>query len=186
MARPAAPREEIVDRLAEVFRHHGYEGASLKLLSDATGLGRSSLYHYFPNGKQDMASAVLERSDDWGLERLTPIMESDATPEEKIRRFANELDAFYRGGQQACLLELFVIGDAQALFGERVAARLTRIKRLFAAIACEAGLHPDEAARRSEEVLIGLHGALVVSRGLGDSGPFQRFLTALPHRLMGT
>ena len=36
---PAAliPKEEVLARLLEVFREHGYEGASLAVLSEATG-----------------------------------------------------------------------------------------------------------------------------------------------------
>ena len=59
---PAAlmSREEVVERLMRVVRRHGYDGASLAELSKATGLGKSSLYHYFPDGKDDMVRAVLE------------------------------------------------------------------------------------------------------------------------------
>ena len=67
MTKAPAPKADIVRKLADVFSRHGYEGASLKLLSQATGLGRSSLYHYFPNGKEDMASAVLSSADTWSL-----------------------------------------------------------------------------------------------------------------------
>ena len=37
--------------LAEAFRQYGFEGASLSMLSEATGLGNGSLYHFFPGGK---------------------------------------------------------------------------------------------------------------------------------------
>jgi len=47
--------ETILKGLAEVFRSKGYEGASLKDLSEATGLKKASLYHRFPNGKSEMA-----------------------------------------------------------------------------------------------------------------------------------
>lgn len=62
---PAALNEkekaEILDRLFVVFRDRGYEGSSLADLSQATGLGKSSLYHHFPRGKEQMAEAVLEQ-----------------------------------------------------------------------------------------------------------------------------
>ena len=68
---PAAllPRDEVVARILTVFRDFGFDGASLAELSKATGLGRSSLYHYFPGGKDEMAVAVLERIDTWMRER---------------------------------------------------------------------------------------------------------------------
>ena len=58
---PAAivPKDEVLDRLAQAFRENGYDGASIARLSEATGLGKASLYHYFKGGKQEMAAAVL-------------------------------------------------------------------------------------------------------------------------------
>src|SRR5689334_1226155 len=51
---PAASdaREHVLSQLGEVFRAHGYEGASLTLITEATGLGKGSLYNLFPRGKQ--------------------------------------------------------------------------------------------------------------------------------------
>jgi len=57
----AKEKAEIVGRLFIVFQDKGYEGASLADLSQATGLGKSSLYHHFPRGKEQMAEAVLEQ-----------------------------------------------------------------------------------------------------------------------------
>ena len=53
-------RQEVIERLMLVVRRCGYDGASLAKLSKATGLGKSSLYHYFPAGKDDMVRAVLD------------------------------------------------------------------------------------------------------------------------------
>ncbi len=58
MARSIAERADVLPQLAEVFRAHGYEGATLALISDATGLGKGSLYNFFPGGKQQMARAI--------------------------------------------------------------------------------------------------------------------------------
>ncbi len=183
MPAPQMPKEEIVDRLATVFREFGYDGASLKLLSDATGLGRSSLYHYFPNGKEDMAAAVLAKADDWGLERLRPIIDGTLPPEEKARRLATELSAFYQDGERACLLELFTIGNARDLFAEKVGQRMIGMGKIFQRIAEEAGVEADDAQVKAEEALIALHGALVVSRATGTNALFKRVLASLPDLL---
>ncbi|SDF04345.1 TetR/AcrR family transcriptional regulator [Thalassobaculum litoreum] len=185
MPRPAAPREEIVDRLGDVFRRHGYGGASLKLLSDATGLGRSSLYHYFPNGKEDMALAVLDSAERWMGDEVVPILESAASPQEKVRAVVAALDRFYLGGRRSCLLELFAIGDAREVFGPRVSQRLANLRSALAGIAREAGHPPDDATRRAEDAMIAIHGGLVVSRGLGDTTPFRRVLDGLEKTLIG-
>src|SRR5687767_6837809 len=59
MTKPVVDRADLLPLLAEVFRSHGYEGATLALISQATGLGKGSLYHFFPGGKAQMAADVL-------------------------------------------------------------------------------------------------------------------------------
>ena len=54
MTRDGSKREAAIAALAEVFRERGYEGASLAALSEASGLGKASLYHFFPKGKEEM------------------------------------------------------------------------------------------------------------------------------------
>jgi TetR/AcrR family transcriptional regulator, lmrAB and yxaGH operons repressor len=65
MARLVAERADTIAPLAEVFREHGYEGAGLALIGKATGLGKGSLYHFFPNGKEEMVRAVLGEIGQW-------------------------------------------------------------------------------------------------------------------------
>ncbi len=51
MRAPTVTRDEVIERLAGVFRSSGFERATLTELSRASGLQRSSLYHLFPGGK---------------------------------------------------------------------------------------------------------------------------------------
>lgn len=53
-------RDEIIVTLYDLFRRAGYDAVSIADISDATGLGKSSLYHHFPGGKPDMAEAVAD------------------------------------------------------------------------------------------------------------------------------
>ena len=50
MAKPVSERADLLPLISEVFRSHGYEGATLTLIGKATGLGKGSLYHFFPGG----------------------------------------------------------------------------------------------------------------------------------------
>lgn len=70
MAKTDAARGDILASLAEVFRAHGYEGATLARISDATGLGKGSLYNFFPGGKEQMADEVLAAIDRWFADNI--------------------------------------------------------------------------------------------------------------------
>ena len=185
MPSSALPKQEVLDRLMAAFRQFGYDGASLARLSKATGLGRSSLYHYFPNGKEDMAAAVLANAGARFEEMvLAPLRAGDAPPRERLARMATGLGAFYADGSAACLTDLFAIGDAGTLFRQRIGSRIQAFIGLLAAVAVEGGIDRETAEQRAEDALIAIQGALVLSRGLASPEPFRRVVSELPDRLL--
>ena len=51
MAKFVNERADVLPVLVEVFREHGYDGTSLSVIGERTGLGKGSLYNFFPGGK---------------------------------------------------------------------------------------------------------------------------------------
>src|SRR4051812_1232031 len=98
MAAQNLSREEVIDRILAAFRQYGYEGASLGRLSEVTGLGRSSLYHHFPNGKEDMATAALNSVAAWFSENVLAALEGNDPPKKRLKRFSAKLSEFYKDG----------------------------------------------------------------------------------------
>ncbi|HEX4251546.1 MAG TPA: TetR/AcrR family transcriptional regulator, partial [Pseudonocardia sp.] len=77
MPRPQSVQDdELLVRLAEVFRRTGFEGASLGALAEAAQLRRASLYHRFPDGKAQMAEVVLGRVEVLLGEVLEPMRDT--------------------------------------------------------------------------------------------------------------
>lgn len=185
MTSHALSREEMLDRIVATFRQHGYEGASLALLSEATGLGRSSLYHYFPNGKVDMANAALE----WVLACfdtlvLAPLRLSSMSPLNRLQLCAKGLTEFYENGTRSCLINLFSIGSAGVLFQSKLSDCSKALIQIFADTAQESGISAKEARRRGENALIDIQGALVLSRTIGSNAPFKRLIKEFPELLL--
>ncbi len=184
MPAPLLPRDEVVQRLTQVIREHGYDGATLSRMSQATGLGKASLYHYFPRGKEQIAEEVLARSGAWLEEHAIGPLREAGPPRARLERLGRALSTFYAGGESACLLDLLSVGGAGALFAQTIRASLGRMEAAIAGVRVEAGLAPDAAARRAEDALIALQGALVVSRAKNSTEPFRRVLADLPDRLL--
>lgn len=184
---PAAlmPKDEVLDRLTAAFREHGYEGATLARLSEATGLVRASLYHYFPDGKEGMARAVLERAGE-AMERevLAPLRDACGTPRERLAAMARGLDAFYCGGELSCLLGLFSAGVGRGPLGVPIRAALDGWVRAVAACAGEAGMGARVARERADDALAAIQGALMLGRVRGNTETFSRLIAELPDRLL--
>ena len=98
---------ETLDLIADIFRRHGFEGASLSRISAATGLGRSSLYHHFPSGKDDMARAAVARVEAlFGDAVIAPLVE-DGPPTARLARALDAVATLYDHGALGCLGEVF-------------------------------------------------------------------------------
>lgn len=177
-------RDSILDAITDVFRSSGFEGASLSLLSAATGMGRGSLYHHFRGGKEDMAVAVLERTDVRFQKVLEPLSETGSLPR-RIKRTAERLGDFYADGTAWCLVETLSLGSPPKAVSRRIAAALEAWIAAFAAAAKEAGATPKVARRRAERAVTGLQGGLILARATGHSGPFRAALAELPQTLAG-
>lgn len=177
-------KAEVIPQLMAVFQEYGYEGASITRFSEATGLKRASLYHYFPNGKEEMADAVLEYVTQALKENLLAPLRGDRSPRDRIEAMNQNVDAFYQQGQQDCLLALLSLGEAHELFQERVQQALNLWIDSVADVLVEAGITPMTARQRAEEAIALIQGALVLTRGLNNTAIFERILHQLPETLL--
>src|SRR5690348_7633959 len=105
---PSIDDAVLLERLSEVFRGSGYEGASLTDLSAATGLHRASLYHRFPSGKPGMAAAVLEAVEQAFAEILQPLT-SELDPTAAVEEMARRVSTFYEDGRLSCVLDTMTL-----------------------------------------------------------------------------
>src|SRR5262249_54954769 len=60
MPRPDRSRAALIDTAATLFRRQGYSATGLNQILDEAGVKPGSLYHHFPQGKQQLAAAVVD------------------------------------------------------------------------------------------------------------------------------
>jgi AcrR family transcriptional regulator len=175
--------DDLMFKLTEVFRVHGFEGASLSRLSEATGLKRASLYHRFPGGKEEMAEAVLKKADEWFMSHILAPLSEAGGPSARIQKMADRISDFYGRGQHSCLLDSLSLGKEDLAIRRHIEGSFAAWLGALIKVAREAGLSPALARERSEEALIRIQGALVMSRATGETKPFLRVLKSLPQLL---
>ena len=140
-------------QLLKVFRQYGYEGATLARLSKATGLGKASLYHYFPKGKEEMAAAVLDYISDWFAANIFAPLQEYGEPQERIRTMSKNVDQFYNCGQNACLLAVLSLGDTNNLYHNQIKQSLKVWIDAIAKVLIEAGIERSLANQRAEDAM---------------------------------
>jgi len=181
---PAAliSRTDAIGRIAEVFRMQGYEGASLSAITEASGLGKGSLYNHFPGGKDQMASEVLTHIDAWfEAEVYKPLREStDARA--AVTAMISATWVYFHSGRRICLVGAFALDATRDRFAGAV-------QSYFAAwiVALEQALERGgacDARALAESTVAGIQGALVLARALDNPDVFTRQLREMQERLI--
>lgn len=183
MARRIAERADVVPVLAELFREYGFEAASLALIGERTRLGKGSLYHFFPGGKEEMAHAVLDEIDGWFEREIFAPLREEPDPKLAIAGMLASVDTYFRSGQRVCLVGALALAETRSRFAERIRAYFADWDAALRGALERAGRRPDDAAALSQEILAVIQGALVLARALNDASVFERLLGGLRARL---
>lgn len=177
-------RDEVVGRLFGVFRHSGYDGASLSALSKATGLGKSSLYHHFPDGKDDMVRAVLDALAAQLRTTLFEPLRGAGTPKKRLDAMVRSLDDFYCQGEQPCVLAQLALGRTSERFRAPIVAIFNEWIEAIASVLVDAGLPRAKARARAEDAVLRFEGALLLAAAMADVAVFERTLRSLVPTLL--
>ncbi|MDI4665881.1 TetR/AcrR family transcriptional regulator [Xanthobacter autotrophicus] len=185
MARTVSERADILPLLGEVFREHGFEGASLAHITARTGLGKGSLYHFFPGGKEEMAAAVLAEIDLWFETNVFAPLRAQEDGAAAIRDMLGRVDAYFRSGRRVCLVGVFALSEVRDRFCGQVLSYFARWREALADALRRTGRAPDTAGEDAEDAVLAIQGALVLARALDDPAVFTRTLARLERRLLG-
>ncbi len=90
----ASQREEIRSAARAVFAECGVRGTGLAHVARAAGMGRSSLYHYYPDKDSLLADMVSEMLDQ-EAELFRACLSGEGAPLERIERLARECAVWF-------------------------------------------------------------------------------------------
>ena len=178
MVKTVFEKADAIPLLAEVFRELGYEGATLSRITARTGLGKGSLYHFFPGGKEEMAAAVLDHVDRWFIEHIFKPLE-EGEPVAAIAGMWRAVDAYFGAGRRICLVGAFALDETRDRFPQAINRYFVRWITALSGALVRAGKDEKTAMQLAETVVLGIQGALVLTRATADAGLFKRALERL-------
>lgn len=182
--RALSDRASAVPALAEAFREHGFEGATLATLSKATGLGKGSLYNFFPGGKEEMMEAVLEHIDCWFTDAIFLPLEKALDPAAAIKAMFNEVTTYFRSGQKVCVVGCLGLNSAGEAFAVKIQCYFARWISALAHCLQVGKIPQSSAFNLAEEAVSGIQGAIVLARALGEEASFLRIVLRLRSNLL--
>ncbi|WP_213571093.1 TetR/AcrR family transcriptional regulator [Rhodococcus sp. USK13] len=184
MARTVLDRSDAVRALAGVFRKRGFEGSSLSVIQQETGLGRGSLYHFFPDGKIDMARAVLDQVGEWFEERVFAPLRTAENTAKAVEAMSQEVADYFMSHESVCLFAAITLGQGKETFAEAVRSYFTDWIDALAEALRRGGLANQEAADRALDAVATIQGGLILARAYGDYATFLRIVDRTQQHLL--
>jgi TetR/AcrR family transcriptional regulator, cholesterol catabolism regulator len=91
---------EILEHATEVFCEKGYEGASMRDLSRATGMSLAGLYYYFES-KERLLYLIQKHTFSTIVARLRERLKQATDPEQRVRVFIHNHVQYFLANQEA-------------------------------------------------------------------------------------
>jgi len=89
-AKAETRRAEIIDAARALFSRKGFEETSLEDIGRDSGMGKASVYYYFPDGKESIFAAAVQVEIGALFQALTENLAKAQTPLERLRIYLHQ------------------------------------------------------------------------------------------------
>src|SRR5512140_2177242 len=126
-------REAILTAAAQVFAAKGFGGARVDEIAARANVNKAMLY-YHVGGKEELYAAVVARVLDGVVERLTAVLVSKASPEDRFRALVAAVSRAARDVPEFPALILREVADGGTHLPPEVLRRIAQVFGAFRAV----------------------------------------------------
>jgi len=180
MARTVASpaREQFIEATCDLLEAQGYHATGLNQIVAESGAPKGSLYHYFPDGKEELAAAAIERTGRDLAGRVEVGLASHDDPAEAVQFLAQRIaDAVEQSGFRAGG-PLTTVAMETATSSQRLnlacRAAYDQLQAAFAAKLEAGGHEPQRAAELATFITAAIEGGIMLSRTYHSGDPLRR------------
>lgn len=170
--RPDRSRAALVEQAALLFRRQGYAATGINQILEAADVKAGSLYHHFPDGKAQLAAAVVDGVGGDIKRLLRTFLATDASPADIVGRWIDMLaDGLAGDGRDGCPIEPIATESVNASPAVRDASA-NAFAGWSGAVAERLradGWREPDAGQTALAVIALIEGALILSRIAGNA-----------------
>jgi len=170
-------RERIVVASAELLGKQGYHATGIKEIVRAAGAPFGSIYHFFPDGKEQLGAEAIRKSGAGYEELIEAVFGPAPDPVTAVGDFFAAAAEHLRETDYADACPIATVALEVASISEPLRQATADVFeswiRAAAARFTEAGLAPGAARALVVEMLCGLEGAFILARSLRSTEPVE-------------
>lgn len=176
--RSQSSRERFVTMAAKLFSRHGYAAVGLNRIIDKSGAPKGSLYHHFPEGKEQLAAEAVA----WAAEQFAITLQDEIAEAPSaavaIRRAAERVAGWLEKSAFRDGSPLTIVAVETGPFSPQLREACQRGYAQWGAILAQAlrveGRSDTRAEDRALLVLAALEGAMILCRAQHSAEPLRR------------
>ena len=161
-------KEEILRRCWEVLHRAGYNGASISMLAEATGLGKAGLLHHF-HSKEELMKAVLTYAMEQFHVYVLSVAKEDLPVEQRLEKLLRRQNRLAKAERNGCFFANTALEmGREGAFNVYLAAHFEAWQKTVAALLAEA-MPEAEARDAAYRLLLEYEGAVTMYKISGDT-----------------
>jgi TetR/AcrR family transcriptional regulator, lmrAB and yxaGH operons repressor len=177
----STPKDQIIHAACDLLESQGFHATGLNQIVKESGAPKGSLYYYFPQGKDELAEAAIERAGRTVAERITAALDAYDDMTEAIPAFVMTIAHFVEASGFRSGGPLMTVAMETATTNERLnlACRTayTRLQDAFAGkLAAHSYARPEELAAF---ITAAIEGGVILSRVHHTTDPLRQVATQL-------
>jgi TetR/AcrR family transcriptional regulator, lmrAB and yxaGH operons repressor len=164
----SSTRDQIIETTCDLLEAQGYHATGLNQILAESGAPKGSLYYYFPQGKEELTAAAIDRTGKLVAQRIKDGLACSEDPVAAIQAFVNaiayhvEASGFRSGGP------LMIVAMETAISSERLNVACREAYSLLQGAFREKLLAGDYAEERATSlatfITAAIEGGIILSR----------------------
>jgi len=183
MPAPPKHRGAIVRAAATLFRRNGYAATGINEIAELAGAPKGSLYHYFPEGKDQIGEAAVRFAGKLVLTSLEKLEGDHKTAAAMMQAYCRLLAGWMAksGFRDGCPISTTLLESAPQSPGIALAGReaFAAWQAVIARALLRDGFSKAEARRLSAFAISAMEGALILARVESSGEPIEHVAKSL-------
>lgn len=188
MTRNRKPKDVLIETASGLFQLRGYYGVGLNDIIEESGIPKGSLYHYFPNGKEELAVAAVNHSQEHVLLEIQDVFERVENPIHAIQELIYQLSDKFGDGHTLVGSPIGTIAGEKHSTSEpiRIACQLAfeRWQSVYKEKLIEIGYSQTQSENLSTVLNALIEGGILLSLTKKSGKPLREIADQIPLLLM--
>lgn len=177
-------REKILQTASRLFQLQGYHATGLNQIIKESGAPKGSLYHYFPNGKEELAIESVKYTSSFIETRIQGILDKVSNPIEAIQLFITETASQFDDPESIEGIPVGLLASETALISEPLRTVCLEAFKSWEAVfsrkLVQGGFEQKDASRLAMLINAMIEGGIMLSLVNKDKAPLLLIAENIP------